>query len=232
MVELESWGSTGAPRRPISRLIWREWSLSRIGGARPEMHQLIWTEMKDFGGVFTRLKPATDQYASLLHVWSYWTTDDVRPCKSKENLSGWRRSALILRRRKADSYHSRVADVEGTRERRSPKGRGLLRKEGPQTYASLSRNLVLSRFTRFLNCHHRAFYKSHPTFNFGSFFNESQLAFEGLPTKVSPLSDSFRRAFVEFPESFQRAFGELSESFQRAFRELSESFRKAFGELL
>ena len=71
---------------------------------------------------------------------------------------------------------------------------------------------------------------------FGSVFNESQLAFEGLPTKVSllsesPLSDSFRRAFVEFPESFQRAFGELSESFQRAFGELSESFRRAFGEL-
>ena len=67
------------------------------------------------------------------------------------------------------------------------------------------------------------------------FFNESQLAFEGLPTKVSllsesPLSDSFRRAFVEFPESFQRAFGELSESFQRAFRELSESFQRAFVE--
>ena len=57
----------------------------------------------------------------------------------------------------------RVADVEGPRDRRSPKGQGLLRKEGPPTYAILSRNLVLSRFTRFLNGHHRAFYESHPT---------------------------------------------------------------------
>ena len=44
----------------------------------------------------------------------------------------------------------RVAQVEGTWERRSPKGEGLLRKEGPTTYAILSRNLVLSRFIRFL----------------------------------------------------------------------------------
>ena len=49
------------------------------------------------------------------------------------------------------------------RERRSPKGQGLLRKEGPPTYASLSRNLVvvLSRFRRFLKGFHRAFNKSH-----------------------------------------------------------------------
>ena len=52
---------------------------------------------------------------------------------------------------------SRVAEVEGARERRSPKGQGLLRKEGPPTYAILSRNLVLSRFTRFLKGFHRAF---------------------------------------------------------------------------
>ena len=38
----------------------------------------------------------------------------------------------------------------------SPKGR-------PPTYAILSRNLVLSRFTHFMNGHHRAFYESHPT---------------------------------------------------------------------
>ena len=44
----------------------------------------------------------------------------------------------------------RVADVEGAQERRSTKGQGLLRKEGPPTYAILSRNLVLSQFTRFL----------------------------------------------------------------------------------
>ena len=52
---------------------------------------------------------------------------------------------------------NRVAEVEGARERRSPKGQGLLRKEGPPTYAILSRNLVLSRFTRFLKGFHRAF---------------------------------------------------------------------------
>ena len=57
---------------------------------------------------------------------------------------------------------TRVAEVEGARERRSPKGQGLLRKEGPPTYAILSRNLVLSRFTRFLKGFHRAFNKSHP----------------------------------------------------------------------
>ena len=57
----------------------------------------------------------------------------------------------------------RVADVKGPRDRRSPKGQGLLRKEGPPTYAILSQNLVLSRFTRFMNGHHRAFYESHPT---------------------------------------------------------------------
>ena len=49
------------------------------------------------------------------------------------------------------------------RERRSPKGQSLLRKEGPQTYAILLRNLVLSRFTLFVNGHHRAFYESHPS---------------------------------------------------------------------
>ena len=38
----------------------------------------------------------------------------------------------------------RVADVEGAQERRSTKGHGLLRKEGPPTYVILSQNLVLS----------------------------------------------------------------------------------------
>ena len=55
------------------------------------------------------------------------------------------------------AHCTRVAEVEGARERRSPKGQGLLRKEGPPTYAILSRNLVLSRFTRFLKGFHRAF---------------------------------------------------------------------------
>ena len=34
----------------------------------------------------------------------------------------------------------RVADVARAREQRSPKGQGLLRKEGPPTYAILSQN--------------------------------------------------------------------------------------------
>ena len=104
-----------------------------------------------------------------------------------------------------------MADVEGPQDRRSPKGQGLLRKEGPPTYAIFSRNLILSRFTRFMNGHHRAFYKK--SSYFGSVFIESQLsqlAFEGLPTKVSLLSESFRRVSREFSESFRRAFGELS----------------------
>ena len=59
---------------------------------------------------------------------------------------------------------SRVADVERAREQRSPKGQGLLRKEGPPTYAILSQNLVLSRFMRFSKGFHRAFNESHPAF--------------------------------------------------------------------
>ena len=60
--------------------------------------------------------------------------------------------------------HIRVAEVARAREQRSPKGQGLLRKEGPPTYAIVSRNLVLSRFTRFLKGFHRAFNESHPAF--------------------------------------------------------------------
>ena len=50
------------------------------------------------------------------------------------------------------------------RERRSLKGDGLLRKGGPPTYATLSRNLVLSGFTRFLKDFRRALNKSQPAF--------------------------------------------------------------------
>ena len=58
------------------------------------------------------------------------------------------------------------------REQRSLKGQGLLRKEGPPTYAILSRNLVLSRFferlsqgfRRKLSCFRRAFNETHPAF--------------------------------------------------------------------
>ena len=56
----------------------------------------------------------------------------------------------------------RVAGVEGAQERRSPKGQGLLRKEGPPTYAILWQKLVLSRFTLFLKGFRRAFHESHP----------------------------------------------------------------------
>ena len=75
--------------------------------------------------------------------------------------------------------NSRVADVEGAQERRSTKGQGLLRKEGSPTYAILSRNLVLSRFTPFLKGFHRAFNESHP-------------AFVDLSTKTILLSYSFQ----------------------------------------
>ena len=57
---------------------------------------------------------------------------------------------------------ARVAHVARARERRSPKGQGLLRKEGPTSYDILLENLVLSQFTRFLKRFPRAFNKSHP----------------------------------------------------------------------
>ena len=74
-----------------------------------------------------------------------------------------------------DDEYGRVAHVGGARERRSTKSQGLLRKEGPPTYAILSRNLVLSRFKRFLKGFHRVFNKSH-------------LAFVELSTKAILLS--------------------------------------------
>ena len=96
------------------------------------------------------------------------------------------------------SHVIRVADVGGARERRSTKGKGLLRKEGPPTYGILSRNLVLSRFTRFLKGFHRALNESHPAFNFQRklscfliAFNENHPAFVELSTKVILLSQSF-----------------------------------------
>ena len=95
-----------------------------------------------------------------------------------------------------------MADVEGPRNRRFVKGQCLLRMEGPPTYAILSRNLVLSQFTRFLIGHHRAFYESHPSL--GELSTKFTLAFEGFSTKDSLLSERFWRAFVE------PALGELS----------------------
>ena len=65
-------------------------------------------------------------------------------------------------------------------DQRSPEGQGLLRKEGPPTYAILSQRLVLSQFARFLKCFHRAFNKSHP-------------ALGKLKTKVSLLLYGFQQ---------------------------------------
>ena len=88
---------------------------------------------------------------------------------------------------------SRVAEVARACEQRSPKGQGLLRKEGPPTYAILSRNLELSRFTLLLKGHHRAFYKSHPALGVFS-------------TKVSLLLKGFQQKSA----CFRRGLGELS----------------------
>ena len=114
------------------------------------------------------------------------------------------------------SINCRVADVEGPQDRRSTKGQGLLRKEGPPTYAILSQNLVLSRFTRFMKGHQRAFYESHPTLRV--FSTKVSLILKGIQQK----SARFRRAFRALPESFQRAFVEP------AFVEISESFCGAY----
>ena len=87
-----------------------------------------------------------------------------------------------------------MADVARACERRSPKDQGLLRMEGPPTYAILSRNSVLLRFGRISQgferkspCFRRAFNKSHP-------------AFVELTTKAILLSKSLQRK----PSCFQR----------------------------
>ena len=84
---------------------------------------------------------------------SHWWVGGAHPSGSGR----WQSLVCQEYRIKVVFPFSRVAEVEGARERRSPKGQGLLRKEGPPTYAILSRNLVLSRFTRFLKGFHRAF---------------------------------------------------------------------------
>ena len=95
-------------------------------------------------------------------------------------------------------YLHRVADVERPRDQRFLKVQGLLRKEGPPTYVILSRNLVLSRFTRFLKGFHRAFYESHP-------------ALGELSTKVNVLLKGFQQKSACFQRAFREpAFGELS----------------------
>ena len=95
-------------------------------------------------------------------------------------------------------YLRRVADVEEPHNRRCTKGQGFLRKDGPPTYDILSQKYVLSRFTRFLKGHHRAFYESHPAL--GVFSTSVSLLLKGFQQK----SAYFRRAFGE------PVFGELS----------------------
>ena len=93
------------------------------------------------------------------------------------------------------TFPLRVADVEGAQERRSTRSQGLLRKEGPPTYAISSQKLVLSRITRFLKGFHRALNGGHPAFNFQQklsyfrrAFNESHPALVELSTKAILLS--------------------------------------------
>ena len=93
---------------------------------------------------------------------------------------------------------ARVADVKVPQYRRYPKGQRLLQKEGPPTYAILSQNLVLSRFTRFLNGHHRAFYKSHPTL--GVFSTKVSLLLKGFQQKSACLGRFFFK--IKASESF------------------------------
>ena len=96
-----------------------------------------------------------------------------------------------------------MADVGVPQYRRCTKGQGLLRKEGPPICPILLRNLVLSRFTRFLKGHHRAFYESHPAL--GVFSTKVSLLLKGFQQK----SACFRRnlqickyAFYESSEGF------------------------------
>ena len=126
--------------------------------------------------------------------------DNLNDCRDKSDEANCKRVGGFTH----SSSHN-VAQVARAHERRSPKDQGLLRKEGPPTYAILSQNLVLSRFTRFLKGHHRAFYESHPAL--GVFSTKVSLLLKGFQQK----SACFRRAFGE------PAFVELSESFRRAY---------------
>ena len=96
-----------------------------------------------------------------------------------------------------------MADVEGAQERRSTKGQGLLRKEGHPTYAILSRNLVLSRFTGFLKGHHRAFYESHPAL--GVFSLKVSLLLKGFQQKLSCFLRAFNESNLAFVELSKKA---------------------------
>ena len=54
--------------------------------------------------------------------------------RKESNLEGGLLASLPVGEQPFFSTVSRVADVEGPRDRRSPKGQGLLRKEGPPKY--------------------------------------------------------------------------------------------------
>ena len=71
---------------------------------------------------------------------------------------------------------SRVADVEGMRDRRSQLR--VFYERNRRFF--LSRNLLLLRFTRFLKGFHRAFYKSHPAM--GELSTKVSLLFKSLGT--------------------------------------------------
>ena len=103
-----------------------------------------------------------------------------------------------LRRENCNSLTYSWAGCQMLCERRSQKGQGLPQKEGPPTYAILSRNLVLSQFMRFLNGFHRALNKSHP-------------AFKELSTKVILLSLSFQ--WKSSWSCFRRAFNKSHPAF-------------------
>ena len=90
-------------------------------------------------------------------IQNYQTTKKIQVIYTQTRIRGIKPDFQYAR------LTTRVADVEEPHNRRCTKGQGLLRKDGPPTYAILSRNLVLSQFTRFLKGHHsRAFYESHP----------------------------------------------------------------------
>ena len=94
------------------------------------------------------------RYIKVMTIYCYTTASEITD-NSRENHTPEVIELMTIR----------VAEVARAREQRSPKGQGLLRKEGAPTYAILSpRNLVLSQFTRFLKGFHRAFNESHPAF--------------------------------------------------------------------
>ena len=136
------------------------------------------------------------QHTCLVFVRSTFSTNCLPYC-SKDS----REIILVqIKTFKYTVYTARVADVEGAQERRSTKGQGLLRKEGPPTYAILSRNSVLSRFTRFLKGFHRAFNESHP-----AFIKLSKKAillpksFQRNPSRLRRAFNKSHLAFVELP---------------------------------